>query len=570
MSNAPLSASPLVSGLAQRLAPWLAALGGFGWFLWLGGGAVLPPTHLDWMMREDWAGNVSGWLFFRNAPWGLPLGATPNQFYPYGTSVALTDGNPWAAVLLKPFSSWLPLDFQYTGVWFALCFLGMGYFGARVVAIVSSRAVLQVLGGVLLALSPVIVVRFVHPTLCAHWLLVAMLWLHLRAYPDPRAAWRALALAAVLNVLSAGTHPYWVAMLLPLTLALAVRLGLAHALGWGRLAAAMGVVLGLDLLCFALFGYFVGTGLGAEGYGQFSSDLTTLVNPMGWSQWLQEQPVRPRQWEGFGYLGAGGLWLLSVAGLSLVAHGDTARRLPWRRGGPALGVVGVMAVYALSDHITWRGRLLVDLSALSAPVQQYTAAFRSSGRFIWPLYYLLLAGAVVLVVRLWRERPAVAGVALGLAVALQAGELRVERSALRQPTHFQRLSAPEWASLRGTYQHLSLFPTQAQWVCHYDEPLVSALVYLAYREGLTFNSGYASRTPPVIAEDCRATMRPGGVEARTVYVVMPDRLEGFLRAGARCGVLENLSVCVAGERTDAFAQALDRRPLTLTPPPAGG
>ncbi|WP_240360283.1 DUF6311 domain-containing protein [Pyxidicoccus caerfyrddinensis] len=539
----------------------MAALAGLGWFLWLGGGNVLPPTRIDWMMREDWAGHIFGWLFYRNAPWGLPLSSSPNQLYPYGTSVALTDGNPLVAVLLKPFSALLPADFQYTGAWLGLCFVLMGYFGARLVAVVSPRPVHQVLGGALLALAPPMAARFGHPTLCAHWLLVAMLWLHLRDTPDAHAARKALALAALFNAVGAGTHPYLVAMLAPLAVALAVRLALGRVLGWGAAVAAAVGFLVLDVGVFALFGYFGGSGLGAEGFGDFSADLATLFNPMGWSKLLPSLNAAPRQGEGFGYLGAGALLLLALSLLATVFRFSALRGVPWRRGVPVAVTVLLMAVYALSWRVTWTGRQVADLGALYAPLSRLTSAFRSSGRFVWPLSYLLVACAVLLWLRLWRARPWVGTAALVLAVAVQAYDWRAERSPLHRPGSFRRLQAPEWAELRGAYQHLALFPPHVQWVCRYEEPLVNALGYTAYRLGLTFNSGYASRTPPELARECQARLPPGGVDADTAYVVAPEALGAFLQQGARCGVLEGLPVCVAGQRTDAFARALERQPL---------
>jgi hypothetical protein len=564
-SAPPPPAAP-ASALKRRLPRWLAALGGLGWFLWVGGGAVLPPTRIDWMMREDWAAHLFGWLFFRNAPWQLPLGWLPNHFYPYGTSVARTDSVPWAALLLKPFSGVLPLDFQYFGLWLALGFMLMGSFGARLVGSVSQRSVHQVLGGMLLALSPLMASRFGHPSLVSHWLLVGMIWLHLRAVPDARTAWRSMALAALLNALGAGTHPYLVAMLLPLAAALTVRLALDRVLGWARAAAATLAIAALDMLLFALFGHFTGSEAGAEGFGDFSADLATLINPMGWSRLLPNLPAMPRQGEGYGFLGAGGLLLAALALASVALRLRAARELPWRRALPVLVASLALAFYALSWRVTWLGQPVADLSALYAPLAKQTAAFRASGRFIWPLHYLLVCGAVLLVVRLWRQRPAVSAAALGLALALQAYDFRQDRSVLRVPTRFQRLHAPEWDHLKGAYRHLALFPPGVQWVCNYDEPLVNALAYTAYRLELTFNSGYAARTPPQLVEDCRATLPSGGLAADTAYVVTPALLSRFLQAGARCGVLEGLPLCVAGQRQDAFAQALARQPLHLPSP----
>jgi hypothetical protein len=550
-----------MSSRAGRLAPWVAALGGLGWFLWLGGGNVLPPTRIDWMMREDWVLPLFGWLFYRNAPWGLPLSASPYHLYPYGTSVALTDGTPLVAVLLKPFEALLPADFQYTGLWLGLGFVLMAYFGARLVGTVSSRPVHQVLGGVLLALAPPLAARFAHPSLCAQWLLVALLWLHLRDYPDAAAGRRGLGVAALVNTVAAGNHPYLVAMLVPLTLALAVRLALGRVLGWGQAAlAALGVV-ALDVGVFALFGYFGGSELGAEGFGDFSADLATLFNPMGWSKLLPSLHAAPRQGEGFGFLGVGVMLLLVVAAASAVLHFRQLRALPWRRAVPLGVTVGLMAFYALSWRVTWTGTVVAELRGLYEPFSRVTSAFRSSGRFVWPLCYLLMGGAALLTLRLWRSRPWVGTVALAAAVALQAYDWRAERSPLQRPGDFRRLQAPEWKELAGTYRHLALFPPQVQWVCPYNEPLVNALAYVAYRTELTFNSGYASRTPPELARLCHAPLRPGGLDTDTAYVVTPEHLPAFLREGARCGVLEGLPVCVARGRTDAFARALERQPL---------
>jgi hypothetical protein len=172
-----------------------------------------------------------------------------------------------------------------------------------------------------------------------------------------------------------------------------------------------------------------------------------------------------------------------------------------------------------------------------------------------------MCGALVLMVRLWRERPVVSTAALGLVLALQSYDFRAERSLLRIPTRFHRLSAPEWESLRGTYQHLSLFPPHVQWACRYDEPLVNALAYTAYRLKLTFNSGYAARPPSALIEECHTALPREGIAGDTAYVVLPEHLSPFLQAGARCGVLEGLPICVAGNKQDAFAQALNRSPL---------
>ncbi|MCP3100691.1 DUF6311 domain-containing protein [Myxococcus sp. K15C18031901] len=559
----PASEPPAASARAGLVARSVAALGGLGWFLlFLGGARVVPPSNIEWMMRDDWAGHLFGWLFYRNAPWGWPLTLTPNHFRPYGTTVALNDGNPLWAVVLKPFEGLLSPDFQYTGLWLALCFALMGWFGARLVECVSPRPVHQALGGLLFALSPPLVARFLHPTLCAHWLVVAMLWLALRPLPDRDAAKRTVLLALLFNALGSGTHPYLVAMLVPLALALFTRLVLERLLTWWQALVAAAVVVGVDVLLFAALGYFHGASLGAEGFGEFAADLSTLFNSQGWSRLVPGMRATWRQHEGFAFLGVG-VWGLWAAGLLVAVPFLRPRRdIPWRRVLP-LGVVALgMAVYALSWRVAWKTEQVLDVGWLYTSVPQLTSAFRASGRFIWPLTYLLMLGAVGLWLWRWRARPWVGTAALVVAVGASAADLRTEKSALFLPTHLRRLQEPEWERLEaGGYRNLMLFPPHIQWVCPYDEQLVNTLSYFAYRHRLTFNSGNASRLPPTVSEDCHMTMRPGGVDPDTVYVVAPRELPAFLRAGARCGVLEGMPVCVAGQRADGFAQALEQHPL---------
>jgi hypothetical protein len=300
-----------------RWPRWTAAAFGFLWFLVLGGAHALVPTHVDWLMRDDWFAHLSGWFFFRIAPWQFPLGSAPGLLFPYGTSVAFTDGNPWLGVCAKLLSPLLPVDFQYIGLWLCFCFVSMGYFGARLTSVFTSDPLRLMLGGVLCTLAPVLTARLGHPTLCAHWLLLAALWLNLRQYDSRQQARRALVLALGLSVLAAGLHPYWVVMLGALWLALLVRLAFLERLLSAAEASAGAVLLtAASFSVLLLFGY-LGTSappLGAEGFDTFSADLTSLFNPGNFSRHFRPLPTTAEQAEGYGYLGLGVLTLRAPRG----------------------------------------------------------------------------------------------------------------------------------------------------------------------------------------------------------------------------------------------------------------
>ena len=108
---------------SPRWPRYAAAFLGFAWFLQIGGGPTLNPTHKTLIMSGDWMQHWFGWLMFRREEWTFPLGAISGMPYPIGTTVGYTDSNPLVSLLLKPFSGLLPQEFQFIGLWLAFCFV---------------------------------------------------------------------------------------------------------------------------------------------------------------------------------------------------------------------------------------------------------------------------------------------------------------------------------------------------------------------------------------------------------------------------------------------------------------
>ena len=127
-----------------------AALFGAAVFAWIGGWRIISPTSVDWVLQLDWQHHFIGWHFFRNEPWSWPPGLMSSYYAPVGTAIGFTDSVPLAAMLLKPFASWLPTPLQYLGGWLLLCFAAQGAIGALITGLWTTNTVLRVLGGALL------------------------------------------------------------------------------------------------------------------------------------------------------------------------------------------------------------------------------------------------------------------------------------------------------------------------------------------------------------------------------------------------------------------------------------
>jgi hypothetical protein len=545
---------PSVSIAYEKWGAWLAALGGGLWcasYMW----PMLDPFSLQIVLQEDWAQHALGFLFFRNEPLRFPLGAIQGFLYPLGTTLGYMDSIPLIGLLLRPFDALLPGDFQYLGLWILACSMGLAFVGARVVALATPHWEQQALAGVLLAAAPVLLMRLIHPALCAHVLLVAALRLCFRP------SRRGLLAAFALLVISAATHPYLAVMVLSLLIALPWRLfGMRLALGVA--ACEVGIV---ALVLFVLGYADPGLNLAARGFGEYSANLNTFFNSMGLSRLLPALPQGPSQYEGYAYLGAGWL-LLSAAALTVLALPRTRGQVgsAWRSvaAWPLTAAV-VMALFALASPVYW-GKHALFRVPLYDHVTWLAQVFRASGRFIWPLLYMIELGSALCVLYVLRDKRLLATCLLIAALGIQMYDVEATRAQNLFGRSTTRIfSAPEWNLAYEGFEHLVLYPAEIQSACNKEQPyrsdVVNGLAYLAYRFRWTFNSGYAARyatNTPAYCAELKRQVEQGKLDARTVYVIQRWNVKDMRAAGATCGRLERMTVCIA-DAQHPFARYLE-------------
>jgi uncharacterized protein DUF6311 len=529
---------------------WAAGLLGIAWFLSIGGGAIIDPRNTKWL-SGDWLQHWLGFLYFTHEPWGFPLGKLSSIPYPIGTSIVFTDSNPLVAIPTKLLAHFLPQEFQLIGMWLLVCFGLQGYFGSRLTSVVTKSPLHQLLGGCLFALSPVLTTRIGHDTLCAHWLILGLLFFGLRHHSDSHAAFTSIRSSVLFVWLSVAIHPYLAAMCLVLALATFARLYRDRLLGAKIAILSVAAMFAGVLLIAWLIGYFGGENRAIGGFGLFSADLLTLFDPRETSRLIPALPTQPAQWEGFGFLGTGGLALLAIAvAVSVVrppriTHGRLI----------VLVVVGAMALYSLSSDIALAGHVIIHVRRGYRLLGSLTSMFRASGRFIWPLHYvLLLFGLWGLVSQRNRWRWGLPTVILAAAIVGQAIDFKMNPYWF-SPKQLRQAPTSNFALVRGHFDHLSLYPPQIGSECGF--PLAEDRVYryelLAYRLGLTFNSGSFARVDQSkVDQQCAGIhMETDELDRRTVYVVSADFVAG-LAAHSSCNRFDGDWVCVSRSADQAF------------------
>ncbi len=520
----------------SRAAPALvAALLGPLLFFLLYDARLLDPSYFRWLFwQPDPATQFLGWHSFRLEPWHLPPGAATNYGMDMGSSIVFTDSIPLLALLFKVLRAALPDHFQYFGLWMLACYTLQAVFAwllsGQATRLVAPRLIITAL----FVLSPLLPDRAIgHYALMAHWLVLAALYLYLRA-PQRLAttSWCLLLCGAAL------IHAYLLYMVLAVAFAAAARRRWIDRTATTRDTMRSTLLIGAALLATMwLAGYFtIPTAAfsgGSEYYGRYAANLNSLWNPQWGSRFLPGLPlIAGSEFEGYGYLGAGVLAMLPIAAFALWRKppGRAVRRYL-----PLAAVALLLWAIALSNQVGWNDRVLFSVP-LPDRVLELVAMVRASGRLLWVGYYALLLAIPTIIVRNL-PAPAATGV-LALGIGLQIADLSpryvalndyfrqhfIVEPALRSdplPSHF-------WAVAAQHYKSILFVPSLPV------PPDFSAIALLAVDHGMRINVGSFARL--ALARVASATAKreqaltAGRLDPEALYVLRPPDVVPF-RAG---------------------------------------
>jgi hypothetical protein len=356
----------------------------------LGSGALwVNPTG-------DLAQNLTGHLAIQRPGWSMPPLLAPSLFWPHGLSIAMTDSNPLVSLLAKILAQWRGHPDNLLGYWFAACWLLQPIAAVYALRGMGSRSLVSAfVASVIAATFPALLYRVIHINLCGHFLLLLSLGLALRMMRRPALAPPDWLIPCVVLIAGVLTHPYIFVFSAGVLAAPALQ-GLLD-----RRPRA-----GLSALCFlisaalpvAIYRVLSGTlGGGDRGFGLFSMNLLSPFWPQMSGLFGPNLPVLDPtggQYEGFNYLGGGGILLLLLA-IGLLARGGEwgPRWRGWFRRWRGMVIMLIcLTLLALTTNV-YAGPYPVLLLG-ARPWDQVFGALQSSGRAFWVVGYALLFGAI--------------------------------------------------------------------------------------------------------------------------------------------------------------------------------
>lgn len=392
---------------------------GLAIFILLFGGNILQPDNIAWILRRnDPAVHFIGWHFFRNEPWHLPLGLSWAYGMEMGSSIVFTDSIPLLAFILKPFSDYLSMPFQYTGIWILVCFALQGMFGWLLLQKLTKNKILSAIGSLFFIFSPIVLARTSHYSLIGHWVILASLYLYFTHSASQEIKWASLlVVVSLINAyLLVMTAAIWLASIFKTIL---------------RNEKAISVMIGKNILVLALVtfamwisGYFVLQQGHADfgGFGFYRMNLLSLIDPgksetKMWSYLLPDLPQGRGDYEGFNYLGLGIIILVVVSIYKFFKSFHPA--FSWRYIGPLAVVCLLLTFYSISNRVALGNNVLLSLD-LPKVLMPLFESFRGSGRFFWPVYYLIYMVIFYCIISSNSSRGAV--IILGTALIIQVAD----------------------------------------------------------------------------------------------------------------------------------------------------
>ena len=353
-------------------------------------------TNINWITYKDTLIDQLAWKFFYNDNWHFPLGKNPNYGIEIGNSIVFTGAVPFLSIIFKIFKNFLPNNFQFFSFWIFLCFFLQLLFSYLIVYHFTQNKKYSVISSFFFILSPILFYRIpMHISLVGQWIILASFFAETITKEKIRFYYWISILA-----ISPLIHFYFTLMLSLIYFIIVLDRFLIEK-KFSKLLKEISVSFFSLLLVMYLSGYFeisLPDSLG-YGYGYYKANILSFFNPapttynFSWSNFIPVIQTSGGEHEGFGYLGLGGIILFILLSFNFVKREPL---LGFKKNRPYYLLIIIFFILAISNTINFGSFVLLD-TPLPKFLYVPLSVIRASGRFIWPIYYLILIAGLVLI-----------------------------------------------------------------------------------------------------------------------------------------------------------------------------
>ena len=433
---------------------------------------ILNPSYSGWLSIGDGRGAIS-WDFFRNTSFpDWVLGQIPS----YGLEMSRPLLYHVPAFYMYPMrfiSSLLPEEFQFIG-WVILINLILQYiFSFKIFWLFIKNKLIAVTGSLILTLTPFFLDRFIvhdHYFLLNHWLILLSFYLILKKNLS-FFTWTFLFGASVL------IFPYFTAMLLPIYFTYLIYSWKFSSFSLQHIFKNLFGVLGTLLVTLLAVGYSRNSSSSDDsGLGLFRANLLTFFDSSGWSRILPDLPQTYGDYEGFAFLGIA-TFLFGIPLIISFLNSKKRREMQTyiQDFAPIIIASILLFVFSLSTDIALGAREIFDFNYPSA-LEDVAASFRSTGRFAWPLAYLLIFITYILFFRIYNYKflKFLAVIILFVQLFDSYPKITSNKHVKFSMQYKSPLTSPFWNEISECYTAIHQLPAVLNSRYHYDFAKASA------------------------------------------------------------------------------------------------
>lgn len=426
-------------------------------FFWLFGLSVLDIYNIGLVSKGgDFSVSYMGSVLYRIDEWRWPIFTHMNLAYPYGISVHGTDGGPLLSVIFKLLHTVFGLspEVQFVGIWMLISYVLQAYVSVLIFRHAFKNKWLITIGALFFVSAPIMMMRvFVHINLMPHFILLfaILMWMNNRLGAKE---WFYMAVLISLGIL---TCPYFLPMQAGFfALLFYQKVWVEKAVSWKTLLKGIVMLAAVFLGWFYLLGMMTTEQeIASGGWRGLALNLTALFNPI-WSRSQVFNTLTPKvDFDADNYFGFGLLLLLLFLFPNVK---DLFRRENLKKHWPLALLLLGFTLFALSSQVKWGKTVVLDYKP-GAYIDWLGSVFRYSGRFFWPVWYLL---AFYLIKTLGTKFPKKAWLILPALLAVQIWDLyptyKMKQSfVLNTKPYVYPLKSPEWDRLTRQYDNAFIF-----------------------------------------------------------------------------------------------------------------
>lgn len=350
----------------------------------------LSIFSIDWLTTStDKLNAHNGWVFYKKDLWRFPIGQNPNYGLDVSNSIVFSDSIPLFAVFFKFISFFYKNNFQYFSIWTISTVYLQFYFSYLLLNFFLKNKISSLLSSFLLILLPFFLFRLDHhPSLSAHWLIIAFIYVNYAINEN-----RKKEKFYLLILLSSLIHLYFTAMLLIMYFIFLSKKVFFKKNIYIFLTELLPILVLLFFLMF-IVGYFESNPVNAisRGYGQFNSDILSILDPAfddspSWSIIFHD--LWPSTLEGFNYIGLGNIILLGLFSIIFFKNKNKIYTTLYKNYEIILITI-IFCLWSFTSNLSIAGYNIISIPITNKYIYGLLSIFAATGRFLWPVIYILI------------------------------------------------------------------------------------------------------------------------------------------------------------------------------------